>query len=88
MTSTIGSPAGRRSGETALRPAGAKHIPVSILPRQVQRLDPERPVVCICASGARSGAAARHLVKTGYMAYNVRGGVTAWKRAGLPTESG
>ncbi len=77
-----------RSETRALRPANAKQIPLSVLPRQVKQLDPDKPVVCICASGARSAAAARHLAKEGFESYNVRGGVGAWQRAGLPTESG
>lgn len=66
---------------------GAKNIVLGALENQIKKLDPERPVVCICASGMRSGRAAQMLIKNGFSeVYNVGGGSTAWHGHGLPWE--
>jgi rhodanese-related sulfurtransferase len=64
--------------------AGATHIPLGQLPGRLAELDHDRPVAFICQSGARSARATRAATKAGYDAANVRGGVLAWQRAGLP----
>ncbi len=44
-------------------------------------------IICVCASGARSGAAAQQLVGMGYTnVANLRGGIGAWLQAGGPVE--
>jgi rhodanese-related sulfurtransferase len=43
-----------------------------------------RPVVTVCRSGHRSRQAARLLAARGVDVVDVRGGMTAWERAGLP----
>ena len=56
--------------------------------------DPERfpritakKLVFHCAVGIRSAAAAKQLMKQGHpQLYNLRGGINAWKEAGLATE--
>ncbi len=53
---------------------------------RVQSLDKSKPVYTYCLSGARSGAAAKWLREKGYMAYNLDGGIAAWKKAGMPLE--
>jgi phage shock protein E len=45
---------------------GAVNIPVQDLARRMGELKKEKPVVLYCASGARSGAAARVLKQAGY----------------------
>ncbi len=66
---------------------GAKNIALHALPNNIKNLDPAKPVVCICASGMRSGRAAQLLVKNGFQdVYNVGGGSTAWHGHGLPWE--
>lgn len=66
-------------------PAGAKNIPLPTLEAQLQHLDPNLPVVCICAAGMRSASACRLLLKNGFEdVHNVTGGTMAWKAAGLP----
>jgi phage shock protein E len=46
---------------------GAINIPLAILPARVQDLEPrDKPVVLYCASGARSGQAARILKQAGF----------------------
>ncbi len=49
-------------------------------------LDKARPVYVYCLSGARSNAAANWLNERGYQAYNLSGGMMAWKKAGKPIE--
>lgn len=45
----------------------------------------DTPLLFVCRSGARSASAAAHLARQGYTElYNLRGGMAAWKRAGLP----
>lgn len=64
---------------------GAKNIALNMLPNQIKNLDADQPVVCICASGMRSGRAAQLLIKEGFQTvYNVGGGSAAWKGHGLP----
>lgn len=44
-------------------------------------------IICVCASGARSGSAASQLVSMGYTnVANLTGGFGAWARAGGPVE--
>ena len=64
--------------------AGARHVPLRELAARLGEVDPHRPVAFICRSGTRSALAARKAVKEGYEAVNVRGGMNAWARAGLP----
>lgn len=71
----------------------AGHIPSSVnLPLQdlTARFAADgKPVVLICASGNRSGFAAKMLKKQGVIEVaNLLGGVTAWARAGQPLENG
>ncbi|VAW19453.1 hypothetical protein MNBD_ALPHA11-2459 [hydrothermal vent metagenome] len=42
-----------------------------------------KTIVVVCASGARSGAAAQQLLRSGYdNVANLSGGIGAWARAG------
>jgi rhodanese-related sulfurtransferase len=61
------------------------HIPLGQLAARLGELDRDRPVAFICRSGARSAGAVRTAAAAGYDAVNVKGGMTAWVRAGLPT---
>ena len=68
---------------------GAKSIPLPALSGQAGALSRERPIHLICASGHRSRAAARMLVKAGFEnVSSVRGGTAAWARTGQPVERG
>jgi rhodanese-related sulfurtransferase len=68
--------------------AGAKLIPLDELSRKMKNLPINREIVCVCASGNRSHSAARTLVDAGYDAYNMKGGMLSWRRAGLPVKKG
>ena len=67
-------------------PAGSIHIPMDALARKQQRLD-GRTVYVICRSGRRSSHAAKSLRSQGIDALNVKGGMIAWQRHQLPTET-
>lgn len=67
---------------------GAKHIPLGQLSGRLGEIDSKRPVAFLCRSGSRSAAATRAAANVGLDASNVRGGVMAWSRAGLPLASG
>jgi rhodanese-related sulfurtransferase len=65
---------------------GAILIPLGELAQRVGELDPSRPVAVICAHGHRSLAGASLLAQRGLAkVYNVLGGTTGWKEAGLET---
>jgi rhodanese-related sulfurtransferase len=68
--------------------AGATLIPLHELPTPWNKLPKDREIICVCRSGNRSGAAARQLVAAGYNAFNLRGGMNSWQRAGLPIKRG
>ncbi|MBM7470749.1 rhodanese-related sulfurtransferase [Subtercola frigoramans] len=65
--------------------AAAKHVPLDRLRTSTAGIPQAKPVVAICASGMRSQTAAGILAAKGYDAYTVRGGMSAWRRAGEPT---
>jgi rhodanese-related sulfurtransferase len=54
--------------------------------QRVRALDKSKPVYTYCLSGARSNAAAEYLRQNGYTAYNLSGGIIAWKREHKPLE--
>jgi len=73
----------REDGEWAVGHApGAVHIPLSAL--GATDVPTDRPVVAICRSGNRSGAAAAQLAQAGVEVANMAGRMTAWAAAGLP----
>lgn len=53
---------------------------------RLKSLDKSRPVYTYCLSGARSNAATVWLRQNGFIAYNLAGGINAWKRADKPVE--
>lgn len=68
---------------------GAVHIPLSQLAQRAGELAKftSRPVVAYCALGRRSPSAAGALSKLGFASiYSLRGGLKAWKDAGLPID--
>lgn len=60
--------------------AGAVNIPVQELPRRMGELQKDKAVVLYCASGARSGAAARMLKASGFKDVINAGGLTDMPR--------
>lgn len=68
--------------------AGATLIPLNDLPQRMNELPRDREILCVCRSGARSGAAARQLSSAGYQAINLQGGMIGWQIAGFPIQKG
>jgi rhodanese-related sulfurtransferase len=67
---------------------GAELIPLNELAARVGRLPRQRQIICVCASGHRSSAAARQLTAKGFPVSNLKGGMAGWMRAGLPVKKG
>ena len=63
---------------------GSVNIPLAQLRGRLGELEGDRQVAFLCHSGARSSRATKLAIKAGYDAVNVRGGMIAWNRAGLP----
>ncbi len=58
---------------------GATPMPMNEVPRRVDEIDLDRPIVCICHHGARSLQVAAFLSGRGASdIYNLTGGVAAW----------
>jgi rhodanese-related sulfurtransferase len=69
----------------ALRAAKAVNVPLGDLAGYVAGFDADKPIMLVCRSGSRSRRAAKVLAGQGFTdVSNVRGGLTAWGRAGLP----
>jgi len=67
----------------------ARNIPLGELEPRIKEIEryKAKSVICTCATGNRSGAAAGILRKHGFTSVvNLSGGTAAWQQAGLPTE--
>lgn len=69
------------------RVAGATHVPMQDLPGRLDEIPRDRRIVCVCRSGNRSGQVTSWLLKQGYDAVNMTGGMRAWESEGLPFEN-
>lgn len=69
---------------------GALCAPVTSLGARLPALalDPARPVVAICLTAHRSIPAVRLLLRHGFDAAQLEGGMLAWRAAGFPEERG
>lgn len=65
---------------------GSQAIPLDKLASEWERLPKNKEIICQCRSGNRSASAARFLASRGYKAYNLVGGIEAWKRHKLPVK--
>ena len=63
---------------------GALHIPLSQLTRRLDQLPRGKTIIAVCRTGHRSGIAARTLARAGHDVLNLKGGINAWARTGLP----
>lgn len=68
------------------RIAGSVHIPVGELVARQDEVPEDLPLVVVCRSGNRSAFATEMLVRAGYEAENLAGGLQAWHAAGLALE--
>ena len=65
---------------------GVTYITGAELPERLDEVPSSQPVAVTCGSGYRSSVASSLLAQHGRTdVFNVTGGMTAWKRAGLPT---
>ena len=64
---------------------GSIHIPLNELNVRINELNPHRSreIICYCQSGSRSIAAASILQRHGFMAANLRGGISEWNYQNL-----
>ena len=62
----------------------ARHIPLIQLGARAGEMPRNREVLVVCRSGARSSRAAKMLSAQRGDVANVKGGMSAWARAGLP----
>lgn len=65
---------------------GAENVALLHVKNHLAALPRDKTIVTVCASGHRSAAAARTLQRAGYQVENLRGGMHAWTKAGLPIE--
>lgn len=65
---------------TAGHAPGAVHVRLGDL--DARTFDTSAPVVAVCRSGNRSGAAATKLAAAGVTVYNLVGGMRAWRETG------
>jgi rhodanese-related sulfurtransferase len=64
-------------------------VPMSEFATRFPDLPKDRPLLMMCAAGARSAAATAHLLRNGWRdVTNVAGGITEWEKAGLPVRRG
>jgi hydroxyacylglutathione hydrolase len=64
--------------------AGAQHVFLGTLLRNIETLERDKPVVTQCLAGGRSAIAASILQSAGFEVINMSGGYQAWVAAGLP----
>jgi len=62
---------------------GSKLIPLGQLSGRLKELPKNREIVLVCATGSRSRSATKMLVREGYEAVNMNGGMMSWARSGL-----
>jgi sulfur dioxygenase len=69
--------------------AGSELVPLAGLEAAARHWDRGARIVMICRSGRRSAEGAAQLARLGFAhVYNLRGGMQAYRAAGLPTECG
>ena len=61
---------------------------ITSCPARLGRLDPARPIACICSGGTRSGVAVGLLQRDGLDCVHVVDGVEVWRHLGFPLEFG
>jgi len=63
--------------------ASATHIAMADLVATVGSFEKDRPIICICRSGNRSGKVAAWLILQGFNAVNMTGGMQQWAADGF-----
>ena|SRR5689334_8143877 len=68
---------------------GARNIPEANLDERLKELDKfkSKPLIVACATGRRAAATVGRLRKNGFAeSVALRGGIAAWRQAGMPLE--
>lgn len=66
---------------------GSRLLPLPALTQRLNELPQDRPIVCVCRSGARSQVACEQLAAQGFSdVTNLVGGMIDWQRHGLPSK--
>jgi rhodanese-related sulfurtransferase len=71
--------------------AGARNLPGASIAAGAESLArfKEKSVIAYCDTGMTGGSAARHLARLGFKhAFNLRGGLAAWRQENLPVVKG
>jgi rhodanese-related sulfurtransferase len=71
--------------------AGARNVPGAAIADGAKPLEKykEKPVIAYCDTGMTAGSAARQLGRLGFkQAFNLRGGLAAWRQENLPVVKG
>ncbi|MDG1393307.1 MAG: rhodanese-like domain-containing protein [Flavobacteriaceae bacterium] len=56
--------------------------------RNIQYLDPKKPIIVYCQRGSRSAKCASKLIAKGFVkVYDLKGGFVQWKNSGLKVEN-
>ena len=63
---------------------GSRHVELNEVSGAAERFDRGQPLVFYCRSGERSAMPADAFSSAGFDAYNLAGGILAWREAGLP----
>lgn len=61
---------------------GAQNIPLSKLPKKLDKLSKDQPVVVVCRNGVRGREAVDMLQSAGFNASNLVGGIMNWRKDG------
>ena len=68
--------------------AGARLLPLRLLVEETPKLPRQRPILLVCRSGRRTSRALHLLESQGFtQLHGLRGGMLAWRAAGLPVAS-
>lgn len=65
--------------------SGSRLMPLQTLTSRMGELTRDKPIVCVCRSGARSQVACETLAARGFTnVINLSGGMMMWRLSGLP----
>jgi len=66
----------------------AEKLPLHTLPARLNEMDTNEMTVLYCRSGARSAQGVGFMAQQGFdNVYNLRGGIIAWAKSGMPLEA-
>jgi len=67
---------------------GSRFLPLEVLSARAEELPRDQLIVLICGGGSRSEVGCEQLAQLGFTKVaSLRGGLSAWKRNGLPCRS-